>query len=280
MITTTFLDSVNSALDMDGVKAIATFRTGNNGTTREGVSLEGVTVSPVVYVDDNMTPEQVADVLKLHMEEGKRFEGFMDDLSHDNILSHVFPQLVAWNEDNKEFLQGKVYTPFKKDLVVLFRYVVSLDSDGLQSIVIPSEWLEAYNLTVADLYDASIEYVNANYTLKGMAEMMAELLGCDEDDIRAMSGDVKLLISSNQHVVYGASAIISHDILNDVHDKLGDFFIIPSSVHEVLLLPVNDGGEAEAMADMIKAVNTEHVAPNEVLGNHAYRYDGYQVVDA
>ena len=280
MITTTFLDSVNVALAMDGVKAVATTRTSNNGVVREGVSLEGVTVSPVVYVDDNMTPEQVADVLKLHIDEGRRFEGFMDDLSHDNILSHVFPQLVAWNEDNKEFLQGKVYTPFKKDLVVLFRYVVSLDSDGLQSIVIPSEWLEAYNLTVADLYDASIEYVNSNYTLKGMAEMMAELLGCDEDDIRAMSGDVNLLILSNQHAVYGASAIISHDILNDVHDKLGDFFIIPSSVHEVLLLPVNDGGEAEAMADMIKAVNTEHVAPNEVLGNHAYRYDGYQVVDA
>ena len=108
MITTTFLDSVNSALAMDSVKAIATTRTANNGVVREGVSLEGVAVSPIVYVDDNMTPEQVADVIKLHMDEGKRYERFMDDLSHDNILSHVFPQLVAWTDENTEFLKGKV----------------------------------------------------------------------------------------------------------------------------------------------------------------------------
>ena len=67
---------------------------------------------------------------------------------------------------------------------------------------------------------------------------------------------------------FGASAILYVDYL-DIPN--GDYFAIPSSVHEWILLPDNGSYEIEAVNEIINQVNGEQVSPEERLGDHAYR---------
>ena len=58
----------------------------------------------------------------------------------------------------------------------------------------------------------------------------------------------------------------------------GQFVIVPSSVHEVLLIGMDAGLEGQAMAEMITDVNREHLKSEDVLSDHAYLWDGTKVV--
>lgn len=50
-------------------------------------------------------------------------------------------------------------------------------------------------------------------------------------------------------------------------------YILPSSVHEVILLPDNGEESPEELRRMIREVNREHVAPEEVLSDNLYYFD-------
>ena len=71
----------------------------------------------------------------------------------------------------------------------------------------------------------------------------------------------------------GAVYMTDLELLRGFCDKIeSDVYIIPSSVHEVLLIPV-DGTESESMLnEMIADVNKTELEPVEVLSNHAYYF--------
>ena len=59
-----------------------------------------------------------------------------------------------------------------------------------------------------------------------------------------------------------------------VREKVGgDFFILPSSIHELLVVPKQDGMELSDLEAMVKEVNATQVAPEEKLSDHVYEYD-------
>jgi hypothetical protein len=62
--------------------------------------------------------------------------------------------------------------------------------------------------------------------------------------------------------------------MDDITEKLGqDYFILPSSVHEVLIVPKNDQMDLKTLESMVQDVNATQVAPEERLSDHVYAYD-------
>ena len=52
-----------------------------------------------------------------------------------------------------------------------------------------------------------------------------------------------------------------------------DFYILPSSIHETILVPVRGKeDEADKLAEMVACVNSSEVPDTEILSNHVYRY--------
>ena len=63
-------------------------------------------------------------------------------------------------------------------------------------------------------------------------------------------------------------------VLEEIGQKTGsDFFILPSSIHEVLLLPDTGREDSKGLKKVISEVNRTQVAPEEVLSDTLYRYD-------
>jgi hypothetical protein len=74
--------------------------------------------------------------------------------------------------------------------------------------------------------------------------------------------------------VNGAALMLRDDILSEAAEVLNDdFFIFPSSTHEVLLVPECTGFAVEDLSEMVSAVNREQVMPQERLSDHVHYYD-------
>lgn len=82
---------------------------------------------------------------------------------------------------------------------------------------------------------------------------------------------------NREPVSYGAIALLSEDLLKSVADKFGeDFFIIPSSKHEILIIPASKlPGLPEELLEIVKTVNITEVEPTDKLTDSVYKYDTF-----
>ena len=81
-------------------------------------------------------------------------------------------------------------------------------------------------------------------------------------------------VVTNTERIDGAGVIFYPEFMDNMGELLGnDFFILPSSIHEMLVLPDDGQVDAEMLRDMVKEVNATQVAPAERLTNDVYHFD-------
>ena len=73
----------------------------------------------------------------------------------------------------------------------------------------------------------------------------------------AIEDDIRNIIVSNENLYYGAVLILHKKVHDEIYKKLGDFYILPSSVHEVICVPKVDA-DKEYLLKMVKEVNSEY----------------------
>lgn len=106
-----------------------------------------------------------------------------------------------------------------------------------------------------------------------IGELMHVLFGCgsrieDWDP----NGD-PMIILTNDKKYNGAGVILCDAVLKAVYRKIGEFYILPSSIHEVILVPAN-AVDPTALAAMVKTINATQVAEEEQLSDDVYVYNG------
>lgn len=221
--------------------------------------------------------EQLADIVLNECERVR--EQVPDFLSRDWIVSHLFVRLVQ-AESNAEWLQEAVYVEFL-DLLAVF-YVLTEDAkDGVKSYQVPKTVWDTLELGSAEAYAATI--------IENTRRLFPECLWCVEHMVRECrieeeqvpAGLVpgkeflsrQLYVLSNHRRINGAAVVLYPDILRRLGENFGgDYYIIPSSVHEVLLLKETEEEDPDYLNRMVRYVNEQQVLPEEVLANHVYRY--------
>ena len=115
----------------------------------------------------------------------------------------------------------------------------------------------------AELY----KLADALFLLPGMGE--GNLLGKQAE----LTDEPCLLVLKNQDERFGATALFYPDIQRQVAETVqGDYFVLPSSVHEVLILKDDGTQNVKDLVEMVKNVNDMEVAPEEQLGNKVMHY--------
>ena len=103
------------------------------------------------------------------------------------------------------------------------------------------------------------------------------------DILREMMGGIdfpipddgpKMYVLTNSSTMFGATKICDKFALRNIASVIGDdFLIIPSSIHEVIVLPYDktmDPGDIDAM---IREVNETQVSEQDRLSDHVYYCD-------
>ena len=83
-----------------------------------------------------------------------------------------------------------------------------------------------------------------------------------------------MYVLSNQKRVFGAAGLLYDRVLSDAGVRLeDDFYVLPSSVHEVILVPDHVAGSEKELRIMVHEVNHTQVEPEEILSESVYHYD-------
>ena len=170
---------------------------------------------------------------------------------------HLYVKAVnAMNDPNYEITFSVPFRGFED--IILVPYVSIYSENGVNgSIVIKKEHLKLWEKDEETIQ--SIAYVNTRDNFK-----FAEVLPIPMEEIN-------MYVATSEDMHYGsASALLS---LPDIHAQMGKpFFIIPSSVDELIILPYTDEEDVELLNQMIGEVNKEYVECEKVLSNHVYTY--------
>lgn len=163
---------------------------------------------------------------------------------------------VINNEVNKELLQTLVSRDYLIDLAVVYR----LDLGNQKSALITKSLFEEWDITEEELFGDAYRNtpIQSEFVLKGTNHHQ----GLPDD----------LLVLTNERCLFGATAMIYPEKLKEAAEILGgDFYLLPSSIHEMFLIDV-DGRDVEGLKDFVKFTNTILVPPDEFLSNNVYMY--------
>ncbi len=121
-----------------------------------------------------------------------------------------------------------------------------------------------------DALKSSAEIMPAQ--MQKLSEVIAEMTGMPTE---ALEGSVPpLYVLSNEEKVKGASALFYPDMMESCTREMGgDYYVLPSSVHEVLLLADDGSMRSAELKDMVSSINGEVVEPADVLTDQVYHYD-------
>lgn len=194
---------------------------------------------------------------------------------YDQVKSHIIFKLVNY-ERNRELLKNVPHFRFL-DLAIVFNCLLESHSCGSATILIYNHHLNLWNITRDDLYALALKNTPRllKYDLRDMTEVLKELL-TEEDfsDFLASAGEpCPMYVLSNQHKLNGSVCILYQNLLKQFAGQLkSDLYILPSSVHEVLLIPVSVPGSCQELTDMVKQVNDTQLSQEEILSDHIYYF--------
>lgn len=259
--------------------------TKNNGVKMLGIEIRktGETLAPRIYVDGIvdrvkdgfMTVEDAAKkVLDIYQNSGALdIEMDVENwIARKFILDHVEYQLVN-AERNAERLKD---IPGKKiaDLVAIYRVVIGLDKDEMKSFVLTNANLASSKISLEELDEAAKKNTEkSGFSVRTMSEVMYELMGVNPGPEIEEPDGPQMYVLTNARKLHGANIMLYKEYLEIAAKKMnGDFYILPSSIHELLAVPVSTV-EIEELRQMVKEVNDNEVAPEEILGYEVYRYN-------
>lgn len=275
-----------------GVRASIYTAVKNNGQEKKGIIVEtpGVNISPTIYLEEFYTHFQSGDSLEkvvkdiLEFYESVRCEESWDYTqieNFDKMRKKLAIKLIN-TEKNRKVLENIPHRQFL-DLSIVFYLLMEVKSEGCATILVNEEQRKRWGISVDELYKAAL--YNAQRLLPAqfltMRQTLEEILvGPDGlpagKNLLAAKDDSEkdaMYVLSNSEKSFGAACIVYPHILEMIGDILEeDFYVLPSSIHEIVIVPESKSLDQEEMDEMVAEINESQVAPEEVLADHAYFY--------
>lgn len=252
----------------------------NNSVVHKGISIKdnSSNIAPTIYMDEFYTDycdgrdieDIVHEILRIYSEnrpgpeiETGRFQDF------EWIKDRIFFKVINAGQ-NSSLLKQVPYSPFL-DLAVVYGVFMGDYRQSFSSVLIRNEHLEMWHADEKAIRKHAIK--NTPSILPSeicrMQDMLEKMgLSCAED-----AGSAPMFILSNKNKVNGAGAMLYEGVLKTFSEELGsDLYILPSSVHEVIIIPKSEAFEPGELKNMIAEVNDTQLAAEEILSYSLYEY--------
>lgn len=179
----------------------------------------------------------------------------------------VYPLLVT-REGNEKYLSTLLHRPFLNLEII---YYLTVQIDGVEGNIKVTKALSGYwNCSEEAVYKrAMVNMEFDGYDLIGLGTLIEDMTG-----LKVEENDNYMYVLSNGNKRYGAAGILSRDTLEMCADKIQEsFYLLPSSIHEMIVVPDMGMVNAKELSEMVAAVNREQVMPEERLSEHVFYYD-------
>ena len=271
-----------------------------NNETLSGLTIidSRVNVSPTIYLESfyqNYQNGNIDDVLReiadVYLEHRVTTDFDISNITDFKKVKDRIKARLLGTEGNASLMEQRPFKAVYEDLAVF--YYVHLGEDennGNMSVPITNVLMESWNVTVEDLDE--IAKANADVPIfKGMNEVMTEMMmpqmmemtGGDEEAAKEMLETMvppedKMYVLSNESKLNGATVLLNPTSIDIIKGKLESetFYILPSSIHEVLIVP-DETMSADDLRAMVQEVNATQVEPRDRLSDNVYYYNGTEI---
>lgn len=243
--------------------------TKNNGTRRTGILFkqEDSNLAPTIYLEEfyqkylkgQQVPDLADSICSIYQEiRVKKTCDCQNLFDFNHVKEHIVYKLIR-RDANEELLKQIPYEPFL-DLAVVYYIQIDNTRFGSAAIQIRNEHLRYWRVEKEEIRRLAEKNTPRIYP--------AQI----QKIVRFM------YVATNEQCSLGAAVMRYPDFREKVRGMIrGDFYILPSSIHEVILVPESFGLEPERMAEMVKEINQTGVAPEEVLSDSVYYFDGEEI---
>lgn len=260
----------------------------NNGVQLVGLVFvaKDTNISPTVYMEEfydayhmGQSICEIADriVTIYTMSMPKDTINFDFFKEYDKVKDRICFRLIHAVE-NEDFLEQVPFLPYL-DLAIVFYYSLESEVLGDGSIQIYNNHTNMWNVTARELYEAALTNmpVICPAEFSPLADVVCGMAGDMEEELveELRMAQPRLYMLSNEKRTNGAATMLYPEIMERIYEEIGgNFYIIPSSVHELILWGDDGSADPEGLAAMITEVNHTQLREEEILAHHSYYYDG------
>lgn len=268
----------------DGCRVKAVEMLKNNGVVWHGVNIseEGRRICPCVYIDGYYDGYesgclQMEDIVEDIIEDSRECEEGDFDVTLFEEYEKAEPRLrgkLVNTEKNREMLKDMPHREFL-DLSLIYYVEICMNSKGMGNILVKTEYMERWGREEEELYRAVVKNMDSDGRVRKLMDLVAQIMGVEEP-LNEVGGGIEMYVLTNEKRANGAVYMMDKRLLREAFRIIGrDFLILPSSVHEVLLAPVEEENYEDRLAkiaQMVQEVNNTQLEETEILSYHVYRY--------
>lgn len=267
----------------------------NNCTVR-GVTIKtaGINIAPTIYLEEafkkyetgDITIDETTEQIGAIYERAKMTQSLDVDFldNWDEVKTLIFPKAIK-TEGNEEYLAD---TPHTDVLDLSVTYGIKMPSDspvsvgGIASAKVTQSFLDKWGITLEELHAVAVENIKNEAVFESLDVVMLRMMTgadipvdnlFDSEEMERVAGGMYVL--TNRDKINGGAFIADNDTLARVGEVLdSDYVIIPSSVHEILIIPTSAGiaPDTNTLAEMIGDVNGTQLEAQDVLSDHPYLF--------
>lgn len=202
--------------------------------------------------------------------------------NYQNAKNNIILKLINL-EKSRKFLRDKVYKQFN-DLAIALYVMVRQDSEGILSVAVTEDIMKQWGVSLDKLIEQAMNNMYEKFPLKTeslnsiMADLVDDLnIDFEPEEEKDLSETDRVYVMTNETKMNGAVSILYKGALENFALEFGvqEVIIVPSSCHEVLLIPKDGNGRVDEkkLQEMLREINESGVEPIEVLSNNIYIYD-------
>lgn len=296
MTDTKFYNDITTAvqkhLGEDWTAELLTNVTKNNGTNRVAMVLykNDDKIRPQIYLEKYYEDYQRGKELQEIVEEVlKMYKSAMKDINPKNLerleewtnIKERLALRIVSKERNQEELYNLVYEEIC-DLVAIATICVERNGEGVKSIRITQDLARKWNVSNEEILEAAKENTSKLFSpkIQDLYEFVQDMVDISKEELsQGQKNFPDLQILTNDLCINGATVILYDSFMKDVYERLGGkFIILPSSIHEVLVVPLEDSMYIPYLQEVVESINQRFVAEDEILSDNVYMYDGEKIV--
>ena len=236
----------------------------NNGTIRAGLMFtqQGVNTCPIIYLEEfyeQYLEGESIDTLEQSLQKIYEKIKVQQSVSYNKILDYSkmkdrIVYKVIQRESNQELLK-QIPHEIYMDLAIVYYALMEMTEFGRITLPVKNEHLKHWNITKEELNEAAKKNTPSLLPMEGY--VFSEYM----------------YLVTNQTRSFGAAVMLYDGFWKQMENVIGEnFYVLPSSVHELILVPESSGMDKTYLQEMVKEVNRTEVEKEEILSDNVYYY--------
>lgn len=266
----------------------------NNGVRLDALSVKSKTsnIAPLIYLDsfykDYNNGRSIDNIVETIVSISEQDSGIKKDVINNfcdyNAMKEYLEIKLINKESNKELLKTVPHLDFL-DLAIVCMIKLPFEKEkGAGTVLIHKHHFEKWDISIDEMFDvAANNSMEKNpAVIKSMNDVIKDMYinnileEQEDDELFAMIDSVEpyLYVLTNVKKHNGATTMAYENVVRDFAEKKNsNLYILPSSIHEVIILLEEENTNADDLRAMVQSVNSTELDEMEVLSNSVYYYD-------